>query len=218
MKKGLKKKPVDNFSKKEWYTLKVPDLFVKNEVGKTLVTKHTTKSLHEKAMIGRNFEVSQGDLNPNDEINSSKKFRFVITNINGVIANSEFNGMELTKDMKKGIIRKWHTLVKAHQDVKTKDGYELRIFVMGVTRKRAKDTKKTCYAKTSDVKRVRRIIFDLIDSQFSELELSKVIKLLQTDNFGKEVEKKTYSIVPLQNVVISKVKVISRPKKSEENN
>lgn len=37
--KGKGKKVVDPFSKKEWYMIKAPSMFVKKDVGHTLVTK-----------------------------------------------------------------------------------------------------------------------------------------------------------------------------------
>lgn len=215
MKKGLKKKQVDTFAKKEWYTLKVPSTFIKTEAGKTLVNKQASKALLDKALIGRNFEVCQGDLNPNDETNSFRKFKFVISEINGSVANAEFNGMSLTKDKRKGVIRKWHTLVESHQDITTKDGYILRIFVMGITKRELRQTKKTCYAKTANVKRVRKLICSIIDNQFSGIDLPKIVGLLQDNKVTHEIEKKSLSVVPLENVVISKVKVIAKPKKEE---
>ncbi|RVD91734.1 40S ribosomal S1 [Tubulinosema ratisbonensis] len=215
MKKGLKKKAVDTFAKKEWYTLKVPGAFIKTDAGKTLVNKQSSKALLDRALLGRNFEACQGDLNPNDETNSFRKFKFVISQVDGSVAKTEFNGMDLTKDKKKGIIRKWHTLVKTYQDVLTKDGYTLRIFVMGITKRELGQTKKTCYAKRANVKRVRKVIFNIIENHFSDLDLLKVMDILQGNKVTQEIEKKSLSIVPLENVFISKVKVVGKPKKEE---
>jgi small subunit ribosomal protein S3Ae len=38
-KKGLKKKVVDPFTRKEWYDIKAPAFFEQRNVGKTLVNK-----------------------------------------------------------------------------------------------------------------------------------------------------------------------------------
>jgi small subunit ribosomal protein S3Ae len=38
-KKGLKKKVVDPFSRKEWYDIKAPSMFPARNVGKTLVNR-----------------------------------------------------------------------------------------------------------------------------------------------------------------------------------
>jgi small subunit ribosomal protein S3Ae len=38
-KKGLKKKAVDAFARKDWYSIKAPSYFEKKDVGKTLVNR-----------------------------------------------------------------------------------------------------------------------------------------------------------------------------------
>ncbi|KAM9933442.1 hypothetical protein OXX80_006934, partial [Metschnikowia pulcherrima] len=40
-KKGMKKKVVDPFTKKEWYDIKAPTTFENRNVGKTLINKST---------------------------------------------------------------------------------------------------------------------------------------------------------------------------------
>lgn len=212
LKKGLKKKATDNFAKKEWFSLRIPSGFVVTEPGKTLCTKQNTKANLDKFLLGRNFEVNQGDLNPGNEESAVRKFRFVVNNVNGRIVESEFNGMELTTEKKRGIIRKWHTLIEAFRDVCTKDGYHLRVFVTALTKHRPGSVSRTCYAKTSEVKKVRRVMFEVIENEISESELSKVVKKLSVEKLGKEIEKKASVILPLQNCYTAKVKVIKRPR------
>ena len=212
LKKGLKKKPTDNFAKKEWFSLRVPSGFVTNEVGKTLCTKQSVKTNVDRFLIGRNFEVNQGDLNPGNEESAVRKFRFVVSGVNGRVAESEFNGMELTTEKKRGIVRKWSTLVKAFRDVCTKDGYHLRVFVIALTKHRPGSVSRACYAKTSEVKKIRRVMFEVIESEVCGSELSKVVKKLCAEKLGKEIEKKASVIFPLQNCYTAKVKVVKRPR------
>nr|6ZU5_SB0 Chain SB0, eS1 [Paranosema locustae] len=212
LKKGLKKKATDSFAKKEWFSLRIPSGFVTAEPGKTLCTKQNTKANLEKYLLGRNFEVNQGDLNPGNEESAVRKFRFIVNNVNGRIAESEFNGMELTTEKKRGIVRKWHTLIEAFRDVCTKDGYHLRVFVTALTKHRPGSVSRTCYAKTSDVKKVRRLMFEVIENEVSGSELAKVVKKLSVEKLGKEIEKKASVILPLQNCYTAKVKVVKRPR------
>ena len=60
-------------------------------------------------------------------------------------------GMDFTTDKLRSLVRKWQTLIEAHVDVKTTDGYLLRLFCISFTMKRPGQIKKTCYAQTSQV-------------------------------------------------------------------
>ena len=59
--------------------------------------------------------------------------------------------MDFTTDKLRGMVRKWQTLIEAHVDVKTTDGYTLRMFCLGFTKKRQGQVKRTAYAQSSQV-------------------------------------------------------------------
>jgi hypothetical protein len=59
--------------------------------------------------------------------------------------------MDLTTDKLRSLIKKWNTLIEAFVDVKTTDGYLLRVFVIGFTKKQRTQIRKTSYAQRSQV-------------------------------------------------------------------
>ena len=60
--------------------------------------------------------------------------------------------MDLTTDKLRSLVRKWQTLIEATVDVKTTDGYFLRLFCISFTKKRPGQVKKTAYAQSSQVR------------------------------------------------------------------
>jgi small subunit ribosomal protein S3Ae len=120
--------------------------------------------------------------------------------------------MDLTRDTLCSLIRKWHTLIETQVDVKTPDGYIVRLFAIAFTEKRKKQVKKTCYAQTSQIKAIRAKITELLLAKGSANEFKELVKVLITDTIGDEIKKATSTIFPLQNARIRKVKVIKRPR------
>ena len=66
-------------------------------------------------------------------------------------------------------------MIEANAAVKTSDGYLIRVFVIGFTRKSANQTKKTCYAKASKVHKIRSKMVEIIQK---EVLLDAIILLL----------------------------------------
>jgi len=101
---------------------------------------------------GRVFEVSLADLQ-NDEI-TFRKFKLMAEDIQGRNVLTNFHGMDLTRDKLCSMVKKWQSLIEAHVDVKTTDGYLLRMFAIGFTKKKPYQVKKTCYAQHAQVSAV----------------------------------------------------------------
>merc|ERR1719361_146662 len=89
---------------------------------------------------GRVYECALADLN-NDE-NAFRKFKLICEDVQGKYCYTNFHGMDITRDKLCSLVRKWQTLIEANVDVKTTDGYLLRIFAIGFTKKRNNQVKK----------------------------------------------------------------------------
>ena len=120
--------------------------------------------------------------------------------------------MDFTQDKLRSLVRKWQTLIECHQDVKTTDGYLLRVFAIGFTRRRANQVKKTTYAKSSQIRAIRKKMFEVIQRESSDCDLRQFVAKLIPEVMGREIEKSTQGIYPRKDVYIRKVKVLKRPK------
>jgi len=209
-KKGAKKKIVDPFTRKEWYSVKAPTMFSVRDVGKTLVNRTQGTKIASEGLKGRVFESSLADLQ-NDEV-AYRKFRLVAEDIQGRNVLTNFHGMDLTTDKLRSMIKKWQTLIEAHTDVRTTDGYLLRVFVIGFTKKMQNQQRKTSYAQTTQVRAIRKKMVEIVASEVTTADLKEVVNKLIPDSIAKDIEKKCQKIYPLHDVMIRKVKVLKKPK------
>lgn len=98
---------------------------------------------------GRVFEVSLGDLNENED--SFRKFKLIVEETQGKICLTNFHGMDLTTDKLRSMIKKRQTTIESFVDVKTTDGYVLRVFSIAFTKNPKDSTRVTSYAQHSKV-------------------------------------------------------------------
>ncbi|OAR01558.1 hypothetical protein LLEC1_05711 [Akanthomyces lecanii] len=210
-KKGLKKKTVDPFSRKDWYSIKAPNPFNIRDVGKTLVNRTTGLKNANDALKGRIVEVSLADLQK-DEDHSFRKIRLRIDEVQGKSCLTNFHGLDFTSDKLRSLVRKWQSLIEANITVKTTDDYLIRLFAIGFTKRRQNQIKKTTYAASSQIRAIRRKMTDIIQREASTCTLTQLTSKLIPEVIGREIEKATQGIYPLQNVHIRKVKLLKAPK------
>ncbi|CAI8589477.1 unnamed protein product [Vicia faba] len=185
-KKGGKKKAADPFAKKDWYDIKAPSVFQVKNVGKTLVSRTQGTKIASDGLKHRVFEVSLADLQA-DEDNAFRKIRLRAEDVQGKNLLTNFWGMDFTTD-------------------------KLRMFCIGFTKRRANQVKRTCYAQSSQIRQIRRKMREIMVNQATSCDLKELVRKFIPEMIGKEIEKHTCGIYPLQNVFIRKVKILKAPK------
>lgn len=212
-KKGVKKKIVDPFTRKEWYDVKAPSMFSNRQVGTTCVNRTQGTKIASEGLKGRVFEVSLADLQKDSDAERSfRKFRLIAEEVQGKEVLTNFHGMDLTTDKLRSMVKKWQTLIEANVDVKTTDGYLLRVFCIGFTNKDNQSQRKTYYAQHTQVKAIRKKMVDTITADVVQNDLKEVVCKLLPDSIAKDIEKKCQGIYPLHDVYIRKVKVLKKPR------
>merc|ERR1712134_5998 len=211
-KKGVKKKVVDPFTRKDWYDIKAPSIFKVRDVGKTLVNRTQGTRIASDGLKGRVYEVSLADLqSESDAERSFRKFRFICEDVQGKNCLTNFYGMTLTTDKLRSMVKKWQTLIEAFVDVKTTDGYLVRVFCIGFTLKQNQTTQKTCYAQSQQVRQIREKMTDIITREVSSSDLKELVNKLIPDSMSMDITKACQGIYPLHDVHVRKVKVLKRP-------
>uniref|UniRef100_A0A2K5DYE4 40S ribosomal protein S3a n=1 Tax=Aotus nancymaae TaxID=37293 RepID=A0A2K5DYE4_AOTNA len=144
-KKEANKKVVDPFSKKDWYDMKAPTMFNIRNTGKTLVNRTQGTKIASDGLKGRVFEVSLADLQ-NDEV-AFRKFKLITEDVQGK---------------------------NSHVDIKTTDGYLLRLFCVGFTKKRNNQIRKISYAQHQQVRQIQKKMMEIMTREVQTNDLKEV--------------------------------------------
>ncbi len=120
--------------------------------------------------------------------------------------------MDITRDKLCQYIRKWQSLIEAQCEVKTQDGYVLRMFCIAFTKRDKDQVKKTSYAQNSQVKLIRKKMVDILTKEAASSTLNNLVQTLITDSIGENIKKECKFVFPLNNVLVRKVKLVKKPK------
>ena len=210
--KGAKRKVGERFTKKEWWNIKAPGMFMKRMFTQSPVNQTVGKKLASESMKGRVFEANLGDLNTDYECN--QKIKLIVEDADGKskIALTNFYGLECTRDYLCSLIRKWHTLIDLFVDCKTSDGFLMRFFVVAFTAKEYSQKKAICYANRAQVKQMRAIMTKIITRVCKASTLKDLVNKVLGKELTDEMAQKCKHIFPLENITIRKVKSIKRPR------
>merc|ERR1712054_670964 len=132
-----------------------------------------------------------------------RKMKLRCEDVQGRNCLTNFWGMDFTTDKLRSLVRKWQSLIEAHVDVKTADGYLLRVLCIGFTKKRPFQIRKTSYAQSAQIRAIRKKMVDI---------MIKAVEKFVPEFIGKDIMKACEGIYPLTNVFIRKVKILKAPK------
>ena len=97
--------------------------------------------------------------------------------------------MTFTTDKLRSLVRKWQSLIEAVVEVKTTDGYTLRVFCIGFTKKHRGQVKRTCYAQSSQIRQIRKKMVEIITRDASSCDLKTLVTHFIPEAFGTTIEK-----------------------------
>ena len=118
--------------------------------------------------------------------------------------------MRLTNDKLSSLLRKYRTLINAQIDVKTADGYILRAFTICFTKK-INPNKKHCYAQQSKKKEIRDTCIAVMKETIEKSTVVDLCKTIVDETIEKSIVEKCKNIMEVDNVYVTKIKVIKAP-------
>ncbi|OWK07823.1 hypothetical protein Celaphus_00008569 [Cervus elaphus hippelaphus] len=88
-----------------------------------------------------------------------RKFKLIIVDVQGKNCLTNFHGMDLTCDIMCSIVKKWQTMIEAHINVKTTNGYLIHLF----------------YAQHQQVRQIHKKMMEIITQEVQTSDLEKVV-------------------------------------------
>ena len=178
--------------KKEWYTIIAPPYLNEIEVGHTLASE-------PKKLIGRRLWVSAMNA-LNDFSKYYLKVAFIITQVDGKVAKTDFFGSECLREYIARMVVRRTTRIDVVQDVLTQDNRKIRVKSIAIFPGKVRGKIK---------KVIRKKIYETVEKMVSQATLADfVTKLLLKDELKKKVSKELRKIYPLRNYEIRKTEVL----------
>ena len=187
------RKAKDKWKMKEWYNVHAPRMFNETVIGET-------PAADPEFLIGRQSEVTVQDLT-GDFSKMHIKLRFKIVGYDGHEAKTELIGHDLTSDYVRRLTRRKKTKTDHVVDVKTADGFVLRLKTMSIADRRI---------QASQEEGMRAAIAAYLTSYAAENKLSDVIKAIISGDMAKDTAKACHAIIPIKRIEIRKSEVLVR--------
>lgn len=183
-KKG-RRKVVDKWKKKQWFTVLSSKIFDKKPLGET----PAEKPVH---LLGRTLQVNMSNITGQRNKRDTTIY-FKYKDVQGTNINTSVSKFELSKGTLMRMVRRNNSKITLVKKIPVKDG-EARITTTVVTARKATQAQKTG---------IRKIIDDEINN-FKGKDFESVVKELLMGNFLMDLNKKASKIAISKKTVCSK--------------
>ncbi|WP_459202363.1 30S ribosomal protein S3ae [Methanococcus sp. CF] len=181
----------DTWKSKVWYDIYTPQSFGGDVIGQTPANDPAT-------LIGRISEISLRDLT-NEHSKHMTRMYFKVDGVSGNNATSQFVGHDTTREYLKSQVRRRRSKINAIVDVRTKDGFKLRVKALVLTAVRARDHHKT---------EVRVKMEQIIKDMAKETAFAEFVHAMLMGGLGSKIYGDCKKMFPLKRVEIFKSEVL----------
>jgi len=183
----------DRWRSKAWYTVLAPPYFGNVELG-------AIPADEPEKLVGRVIDSTLYDVT-NDFAHQYLKMHFQIIEVDGKTAKTIFKGHEYSRDYLRSLVRRRTTKVDGIFEVKTKDGYKLRVAVAAFTLVRI---------RTSQEREIRAIMEKIIKEKASALTLDQFAQEMVLGKIASDIYNEAKKIAPLRHVGVRKSKLLTQ--------
>lgn len=207
--KKMEKHP---FIKKKWYKLLSPPSIGNSVmVGYTPANKTMGTKLSKDSLMNRVCEVSYADIKENTQF-PWKKIKMQVEEVKSGNCYTSFYGIDMVREKLYYFLRKKMSLIDCFCDVKTQDGYILRVFITTFTARKSGQVKNNTYAKSSQIRAIRKIFTKILSKSAQVSQINDYTANILNNTSAEKLQAKGSVIFPLGHVLIRKVKVLKKCK------
>lgn len=197
--KAAARKVKDKWKAKEWYKLYAPRMFNQVELGET-------PSSEPSSLLGRTTEVTVHELT-GDFSKMHIKMRFRVDDIRGLEAHTAFVGHDLTSDYVRRLTRRKRTKTDHVVDVRTKDGFLVRLKPMSITEQRIQAAQETA---------IRNLMHQQLATSVGNMTASEMVKAIISGDLSKDLANACKVIIPIKRIEIRRTEVLQAGTPSAE--
>lgn len=192
------RKVKDKWKSKQWYTIRAPGLFSEASLGETMADE-------PEKLKGRIAEATLQDVT-GDFSKMHVKCYFKVRGTRGTDAVTTFDGHDLTSDYVRRLVRRSHSKIDDVVDVRTADGFKMRLKPMVVTERRAQATQ---------LQLIRSRARDILERK-SALNYNELVREVLDGTLSREIYDAGRLIMPLKRVEIRKSELVGEPEDAVE--
>ena len=192
------RKVKDKWRAKEWYKVFAPDMFGGQQIAETV-------SAEPSLLQGRVVSVSLQDIT-GDFSKMHIKLNLRINRVAGFEAHTEFVGHDITSDYIRRLTRRKHSKMDGVFEVRTKDGYTVKVKPMAITEKRI---------QTSQQKAIRHLMSGVVSNAAATQTVSELMKDVLSGDMAKLIFKECKPVYPIRKIEIRRTQITDMPEPSE---
>ncbi len=192
-KKIVKRKTVDKWKKKKWFSLLAPDFFDKQVLGETPAEL-------DELVLNRTVQANIGEVSKQPKFRHIKAW-FKVVHVSGQKAQTRFVGHEIQEGYMRKLVRRRSSKITVVKEITCKSGEKMRVKVVAFSAgRKASSAQKT---------EIRKRIENELQSQAQKKEFSQLVQELIFGNASNAIFKTIKGVVPIKRVEIQKTAVIT---------
>ena len=194
--KRRRSEKAEKWKTKQWFTVLAPDIFGENKE----IALAPAQNIEE--ILGRTFVLTLFDLTGNYKFMHLKLY-FRADRIQGSDKiMTKFIGHDIARDYLRSLVRRSTTRIDGILNIKTKDGYQLRIFALMFTQRRIKRSQQDA---------IRSIMFEQISLAAEQFTFNEFVNEAVMGKMAEVLHDQCKLIVPIRKAEIMKIKVTGEP-------